>query len=177
MAGPPVSLLMPNRDNERTLGVVLDRLAANTTYSDVELIVVDDGSTDASRDILRRWRDARAFAGEVTLIEQENAGAIAALNAALGAAGGEVCVQLDADASIQTPGWIERMLELMLCDAHVGVVTAKVVMDSGELHTCGVSVVHPLGLHDRSSSARSRRSPLICSRPGWLATAASTSSP
>src|SRR5436309_1429876 len=45
---PRVSLLMPNRNNAGILGHVLERLSANTTYSEVELVVVDDGSTDRS---------------------------------------------------------------------------------------------------------------------------------
>ncbi|MEA2474922.1 MAG: hypothetical protein QOE06_2837 [Thermoleophilaceae bacterium] len=146
-----VSLLLPNYNNERVLGTVLDRLAAHTTHPDTELVIVDDGSTDGSRHILAQWRDSGAFGGEVVLIEQENAGAIVALNTALEAATGAICVQIDSDASVETPGWIERMLELMLLDERVGVVTAKVVMDSGSLHTCGVDVVGPEGVHDRPS--------------------------
>jgi glycosyltransferase involved in cell wall biosynthesis len=146
-----VSLLLPNYNNERVLGTVLDRLAANTTHADTELVIVDDGSTDGSVDIITRWRDSGAFGGEVRLIEQPNGGAIAALNTALNAASGEVCVQIDSDASVETHGWVERMLELLLLDERVGVVTAKVVMDSGSLHTCGVNVIGPAGVHDRPS--------------------------
>jgi glycosyltransferase involved in cell wall biosynthesis len=75
-----VSLLLPNYNNERLLGVVLDRLAENTTYPDIEVVIVDDGSTDGSRDILRRWRDSAAFIGDVRLLETPNRGAIAALH-------------------------------------------------------------------------------------------------
>ena len=50
---PRVSLVMPNRDNAPLLDLVLDRLAENTTYADVELVVVDDGSTDGSLEILQ----------------------------------------------------------------------------------------------------------------------------
>ena len=39
-----MSLLLPNRNNERVLGLVLERIATNTTYPHVELIAVDDGS-------------------------------------------------------------------------------------------------------------------------------------
>jgi len=146
-----VSLLLPNYNNERVLGVVLDRLAANTTHPDTELVIVDDGSTDGSPDILRSWRDSGAFVGDVRLIQKANSGAIDSLNTALQAATGEICIQIDSDASVETPGWVEKMLELMLLDERVGVVTAKVVMDSGALHTCGVNVVGPAGVHDRPS--------------------------
>ena len=143
-----VSLLLPNRNNDRILDHALDRLAATTTYPDVEVIAVDDGSTDASRAILRRWRDGGRFP-DFRLIEKPNSGVVDTLNAALEAASGDVCVQLDADASVETPGWIERMLGLLESDERVGVVTAKVVMDNGALHACGISIVVPEGLHDR----------------------------
>jgi glycosyltransferase involved in cell wall biosynthesis len=151
---PRVSLLLPNHDNEHILGHVLDRLAANTTYPDAELVVVDDGSTDASREILRAWRDSGAFPGDVRLIEKANSGAIDTLNTALHAAGGELCVQLDSDASIETRGWIEPMLGLMRTDERVGVVTAKVVLDTGMLHACGMNLVGPAGAHDRPAHVR-----------------------
>src|SRR5436189_3774461 len=108
---PSVSLLMPNRDNAPLLDLVLERLADNTQYPDVELIVVDDGSTDGSREILRRWRDSGRFA-DFSLIEREHGagGVVDALNHGLRAASGEVVVQLDADASIETAGWLEKMV-------------------------------------------------------------------
>lgn len=151
MSAPRVSLLLPNYNNEQVLGVVLDRLAANTTLSGVELVIVDDGSTDSSPSLLKAWRDSGEFQGEVQLIEKPNSGAIDSLNTALNAAEGEMCVQLDSDASIETHGWLEKMLGLMDLDERVGVVTAKVVMDSGDLHACGVNVTGPAGWHDRSS--------------------------
>ncbi len=133
----------------------MERLAAHTTYPMVEVIAVDDGSTDASREILRRWRDSGRFPA-FRLLEHEHAGAIAALNAGLREARGDVVVQLDADASIETPGWVERMLPLLLFDDRVGVVTAKVVLDTGRLHACGVSLLGPEGLHDRPSRITER---------------------
>jgi len=145
-----VSLLLPNRNNERVLDLVLDRLAATTTYRDLELIAVDDGSTDASREILRRWRDSGRFP-EFRLIEKAGSGVVDTLNAALEAATGEVCVQLDADASVETPGWTQRMLGLLETDERVGLVTAKVVTDFGTVHACGIDLISPEGLRDRPS--------------------------
>src|SRR5579875_3220848 len=105
LSSPSVSLLMPNRNNAGILDHVLDRLATNTTYSNVELLVVDDGSTDTSVEILRRWRDSGRFA-EFRLVEREHRGVIDALNEGLGLATGELVVQLDADASVESSGWV-----------------------------------------------------------------------
>jgi glycosyltransferase involved in cell wall biosynthesis len=147
MTQPRVSLLMPNRNNEAMLELVLDRLAAHTTYPDFELIVVDDGSTDGSLEILRRWRDSGRFSGFL-LLEREHGGVVDALNAGLEAATGELVVQLDADASIETPGWLERMVDFFVSDERIGVVTAKIVYDRGTINACGINVVGPAGLHD-----------------------------
>jgi O-antigen biosynthesis protein len=141
---------MPNRDNGPLLDMVLEQLARNTTYPNVELVVVDDGSTDESRSILRRWRDSGRFPN-FELLEREPAGVTDALNAGLDAASGELVVQLDADATVETPGWLERMVGFMQADERVGAVTAKVVFDHGEVHACGISVLGPEGLHDRGT--------------------------
>ncbi len=149
--GPRVSLLMPVHNRAHLLDRVLGSLAANTTYENLELVAVDDGSSDGSTEILRRWaEDGRA--PEIRLIEHpEPRGAIASLNDALNGATGDVCVQLDDDVTVETRGWVERMLELLTFDQRVGVVTAKVVFDWGELHTCGVNLMVPEGWHERGT--------------------------
>lgn len=144
---------MPNRDNATVLDLVLQKLATHTQYPDVELIVVDDGSVDGSREILRRWTTSRKFRGDVHLVEHEHTdgGVVDALNAGLAVARGELVVQLDADASIETPDWLSRMVSLFVSDDRIGVVTARVVMDTGELQACGIEVVGPEGYHDRGA--------------------------
>ena len=150
-ARPRVSLLMPNRDNEATLELVLGKLAQHTRYPDLELVVVDDGSQDASREILRRWRDSGRFPGTFKLIEQEPSGVVVALNRGLQEATGEIVVQLDADATVETPDWLLKMLAFFLSDERIGVVTPKVIMDYGLVHAYGVNAISPAGLHDRGS--------------------------
>jgi GT2 family glycosyltransferase len=147
---PPVSLLLPNRNNAGILDRVLDRLATNTSYSNVELVVVDDGSTDGSREVLRRWRDSGRFQ-EVRLIEREHRGVVETLNTGLGEVTGDLVVQLDADASVETPGWLEQMVSFFLSDQRIGVVTGKIVFDWGDIHTCGVDMIGPTGFHDRGA--------------------------
>jgi glycosyltransferase involved in cell wall biosynthesis len=155
VSGEHVSIVIPNRDNEPALDLVLARLAEHTTYTRVELVVVDDGSTDASRDILRRWRDSGRFERFV-YEEREAAGAPATLNRALELASGEVVVQMDADASVATPGWVERMLGVLTGDERVGAVTPLVVYDTGFVQACGVELLGPEGYHDRGTRVLER---------------------
>jgi glycosyltransferase involved in cell wall biosynthesis len=143
---PRVTLLIPNRNNEPALDLVFERLAEHTSHPDVEIVVVDDGSDDRSREILRRWRDSGRFARFV-LHEQPPSGVVVALNKGLELATGDVVVQLDADATVETPGWLEKMLPL-LDDERTGVVSPRVVFDSGYVHAYGVNIVCPEGLHD-----------------------------
>lgn len=55
--GPPVSIVIPARNEERSIGETVTRLLRQT-YRKLELIVVDDGSTDATPDILRKIGEA-----------------------------------------------------------------------------------------------------------------------
>lgn len=152
-----VSLIVPNKNNEPVLDLFLERLRDNTLKgtvplgSEFELIVVDDGSTDRSREILRRWRDSGAFPS-FRLIERESSGIIATLNAALAEATGEIVVRLDGDATIETPGWLERMLSFYRSDDRIGVVVGKIVFDSGHVHSYGMHIVGPEGVHDRGTT-------------------------
>ena len=148
---PAVSLVLPNRNNEPVLDLFLEALERNTTYDGaLELIVVDDGSTDRSVKVLERWRDSGRLPG-FQLLTQPAGGIIEALNRACEAASGEVIVRLDGDATIETPGWLERMLAMRAASDRVGVVVGSVVFDSGRVHSYGMNIVTPTGLHSRGS--------------------------
>ena len=146
---PRVSLLIPNRNNEPALDLVFRRLAEHTSYPDVQVVVVDDGSDDGSLEILRRWRDSGTF--DLVLHEQPPSGVVVALNKGLELATGEIVVQLDADATVETPRWLETMLAFFQDGDGVGVVSPRVVFDSGLVHAYGVNIVGPEGLHDRGT--------------------------
>lgn len=151
-AGRRVSLVMPVHNRAHLLDDVLAKLADNTTYENVELVAVDDGSTDGSTEMLREFAASGRFP-HVNLIEHPSPkGAIASLNDGLNASTGEYVVQLDDDVTTETRGWIERMLDLMTIDDRVGVVTGKVVFDSGQIHACGVDVVGREGWHERTTT-------------------------
>ena len=60
-------------------------------------------------------------------------------------------MRLDGDATIETPGWLERMLAFYRSDERIGVVVAKIVFDSGHVHSYGMNIVGPEGVHDRGT--------------------------
>ena len=88
MSQPLVSILIPAYNAERFIAETLDSAFAQD-YEEIEVIVVDDGSTDGTAAIASRW--------PVRLIGQANLGPSAARNAALAEAGGEFITVLDAD--------------------------------------------------------------------------------
>ncbi len=90
---PRVSVLLPVYNAARYVDVALGSIVAQT-LTDFEAIVVDDGSTDASREILRRWADRDR---RIVLLRRPNGGHTSALNQALGLARGEYLARMDAD--------------------------------------------------------------------------------
>lgn len=87
--GALVSVIVPAFDAERYLGETLDALERQD-YPAIEVIVVDDGSSDGTADV------ARARPG-VRLLRQANAGPSAARNAGLEVCAGELVTFCDAD--------------------------------------------------------------------------------
>jgi glycosyltransferase involved in cell wall biosynthesis len=88
---PLVSVIIPVYQGERiVLGAV--RSALRQTHANLEVLVVDDGSTDATQDVLARLDDPRVY-----VMRQANAGTAAARNLALARARGSYIAFLDSD--------------------------------------------------------------------------------
>ncbi len=91
-ARPFFSVVIDNHNYGRFLGAALDSvLAQDLPAEDVEVIVVDDGSTDDSREVLGRYR------GRVRAVLQERQGQASAFNRGFQEARGEVVSLLDSD--------------------------------------------------------------------------------
>ena len=89
-AVPLVSVLIPCYNAGRWVAQALDSVLAQT-WPALEIIVVNDGSTDNSREVLRAYEPRN-----VKVIDQDNRGQTAALNRALAAASGAFVQYLDA---------------------------------------------------------------------------------
>jgi glycosyltransferase involved in cell wall biosynthesis len=89
-AAPPVSVLVPARDAAATVGAALATVFAQD-FESFEVVVVDDGSVDGTRDVLAR------FPGRLRVIEGVGEGIVGALNRGLAACRGAFIARFDAD--------------------------------------------------------------------------------
>ena len=87
---PRVSVVMPAYQAERTIGAAISSVLSQT-YKDLELVVVDDGSSDATADIVGAHR------GPIQLLRQPNSGVANARNRGIAASNGELITFCDAD--------------------------------------------------------------------------------
>ena len=142
-----ISILLPNYNNERALPVFFQRIAAHNDLSDVQLVVVDDGSEDGSLPAIRAMPQLRSFR-ETEIIAKAHEGIVVALNAGLAACKGDIVIRVDGDAMAETRGWINRLAGALRNDSSIGLIGTPVVFDSGLLHSQGRSVISPLGLYD-----------------------------
>jgi len=90
MNNPLISVIIPTYNRAWALGEALDSVLAQT-YPAVELIVVDDGSTDETPDLLARYGDA------LRVLTLENGGVSRARNHGISASTGEFIAFLDSD--------------------------------------------------------------------------------
>lgn len=140
-ACPLVSVIIPAYNAERFIHQTLDSVL-DQTYQNFEVIVVDDGSRDRTADIVRTYcqLDAR-----IHLIQQENAGVVAARNTAIQNSQGELIAPLDAD-DLWYPQKLEKQVQRMVtAEPPVGVVYCWSVYIDGRGRVLGKYPAHQLG--------------------------------
>lgn len=101
---PTVSVIMPAYNASRFLSEAITSILEQT-FTDFELLIVDDGSTDTSTEIARSFGDNR-----IVIIERAHHGLVPTLNAGLEAARGTYLARMDAD-DIAEPQRLERQLD------------------------------------------------------------------
>jgi len=96
-----ISVIIPTYNSAKQLPATLDA-ALSQSMKDVEVIVVDDGSTDNTMRVLESYRD------RITIIRQEHAGRCAARNHGFAVSKGEYVIFLDA-AAVMRPDMLEKL--------------------------------------------------------------------
>ena len=114
MPNPLVSVVIPVYNQERYVAEAVDSVLRQT-YKDVELVVVDDGSTDRTPEILKGYGDRLRY------IRQENAGAASALNRGIEASRGELVGWLSSD-DVYEQAKVERQVALFAARPQVSLV-------------------------------------------------------
>lgn len=121
MHSPVVSVLLAVYNGERFLAEAIESILTQT-YTDFELIVIDDGSVDGTAEIIREYagRDER-----IRILQQaENRGQSAALNRGLAEARGDYVAKMDSD-DISLPRRLEIQVDFLQSHPEIGVVGAQ----------------------------------------------------
>lgn len=120
MSAPRVSILMPVRNEERFLPAALASLCRQSLTA-WELIVVDDGSTDDTPELLRA---AAARDRRVRVLNNAGAGLVDALNYGLAHCRAELVARMDGD-DISHPQRLERQAAALDADPGLGLVATR----------------------------------------------------
>jgi O-antigen biosynthesis protein len=132
---PLVSIVIPTKDRCDLLRRCVDGLVNRTNYEPVEIIIVDNGSSDP---------DAREFLGELrarpNFVIMEDSGPFnfsRLVNRGVAASSGDICVLLNNDIDIINDDWLDELTSHAL-RPEVGAVGAKLYYGDGSLQHGGV---------------------------------------
>ncbi|MCL2204075.1 MAG: glycosyltransferase [Defluviitaleaceae bacterium] len=119
-----ISVVIPCYNVEKYIVKCLESVLAQT-YSNLEVIVVNDGSTDATASLVERFvPDSR-----VKFINQANAGVSAARNAGMAAATGELLAFVDSDDYLELSMYEKLLLTMTEANADMAVCNYNLVYD------------------------------------------------
>ncbi len=118
---PRVSVLIPTYNDAEYLPDAINSILVQT-FDDFELIIVDDGSTDNTRELLSTYNDQRLK----ILSLEKNCGRPTARNIALDAAIGEYLCWMDSD-DISLPKRLEKQVQFMDAHPEISVCSGKIL--------------------------------------------------
>src|SRR3989344_7500489 len=105
---PSVAIIVPCWNEASTIGATCDSLLALDYPKDkLEIILVDDGSTDTTREAMSRFKEHQ----QIRIIHKENGGKHTALNAGIATTNAELVGCLDADSFVET----DALREIVTC--------------------------------------------------------------
>jgi glycosyltransferase involved in cell wall biosynthesis len=123
-----VSIIIPAYNAEEFISVCIQSVL-NQTYRNIEIIVINDGSTDSTLEIIYSFTDPRLI-----LVNQENKGCSASKNQGLRIAKGDFIQYLDADDYL-SPDKIEKQVnKLSFNDNHIAVCKTVIISDNDKIN-------------------------------------------
>jgi glycosyltransferase involved in cell wall biosynthesis len=137
---PVVTVILPAYNAERYVSESIQSVL-DQTYTCWELIIINDGSTDKTRDIISTFDDER-----IQVIEQENRGVSAARNEGLSSAKGKYITFLDAD-DVLPPNSLEVRASYLELNKNIDLVDGKIIVkDAGMKNTVRIYDPYYTGL-------------------------------
>ena len=118
---PRVSVILPVRDAEKTLASAIESILGQTEKN-FELLLVDDGSTDASPRILKEFAVSD---GRIRVFSNANRGIVEALNLGLSEAKSPFLARMDAD-DVSLPDRLKCQCDFLDANPEVGLVACLV---------------------------------------------------
>jgi glycosyltransferase involved in cell wall biosynthesis len=112
-----ISVILPVYNAELYIDEAVNSILSQT-FTDFELIIIDDGSTDGSSDLLSKLA---ALDGRIKLVSRENRGLIATLNEAISLANSDYIARMDAD-DIALPTRLAKQFEFLQANPKVAVL-------------------------------------------------------
>jgi glycosyltransferase involved in cell wall biosynthesis len=106
MGCPTVTVLMPVHNSGRFLVRAVESILSQT-FVDIEFIIINDGSTDGTRDVLESYKDSR-----IRLIHQDNMGVTLSLNKGINLSRGKFIARMDGD-DISLESRLEEQVEVL----------------------------------------------------------------
>jgi len=144
---PLVSVVIPTYNEERDIQSCLDSLKKQT-YKKIEIIIVDDGSNDKTKEIVKK--------NGALLLEQEHQGPGKARNLGVGKAKGEIIILIDADMSL-FEDYIEKIIKPVIKREEIGSIESlQYNKQDTKMQECWGKVVGDEGKKDRGRSPTTR---------------------
>jgi GT2 family glycosyltransferase len=138
---PTVSIVIPNRDAAQVLEPCVNGLLHRTSYPNIELVIVDNGSSDP--EVLELYRSLERAGRAVIVPFNRSFNFSAACNAGAAAARGDLLLFLNNDIEVIQPDWLDELARWAL-RPDVGIVGAKLLYPDRTIQHAGV--VFGLGL-------------------------------
>lgn len=158
-----VSLIVPNYNNGKYLKPFIDSVLESTVLPR-EMIIVDDGSTDNSKEILQSYRYLPFLK---TVYFDKNKGLTAALNAALDSATGSFIMRADPD-DLFLPKRIEQQVDFLKSNPDVDIVGTNVIyfsdIDGSVVNTSNFPLTHQEITSRYRNGEHGLQHPTVCAR-------------
>ena len=132
---PLISVIIPAYNGSETIQRAINSIL-NQTYTNYEIIVVDDGSNDSTVDILKTYQS------NITLIKQSNQGTMAARQTGIDVAKGDLIAFLDQD-DWWAPEKFVKQIEILKKYPEVGLVLSNLKAVNGNGNMLGFNAIPP----------------------------------